>query len=195
MRTAARCCSDARSRRGNQAIGAPIVRPSTRSTHKVSSSQRTALAEMLMPRPFDFFAPAFNNSHQVRQFAARKPGAIGDGDFRAQPKLRFIVAFFDVGVNRLAGASFVREEKEPRTALSKNDWHHRAIAQFATEPKAAQNIAMTSGGDGSGRAPLFARPSLHPANAAARASATAKSFTLPRRTAAPWLCKCAITLK
>src|SRR5690606_9371174 len=73
MMKSARSSALARIRRGNHASGAPIVRPSARSTHKVSSSQRTALAEMLMPRSLDLLAARFNGTRQFRQFAPAEP--------------------------------------------------------------------------------------------------------------------------
>ena len=54
MVTAARCCGVAFRRRGNPATGTPRVRPSDRPTHIVSSSNRTSVAEVVMPCVVDF---------------------------------------------------------------------------------------------------------------------------------------------
>ena len=53
--TNARCSGVASSRRGNQTNGAAMVRPSDKLTHKVSSSNRIAVGEFVIPPPFKQF--------------------------------------------------------------------------------------------------------------------------------------------
>src|SRR5271165_910155 len=60
--TLSRWAAVACSRRGNQANGTPNVRPSLSSTHIACSSNRTAVAEMLMPCPQDQVAAFHDNA-------------------------------------------------------------------------------------------------------------------------------------
>jgi NYN domain len=62
--TFALCSGAASSRRGNQASGSAIVRPSDKLTHKVSSSKRIDLGEMFIPHPFNKFSIRGNNALQ-----------------------------------------------------------------------------------------------------------------------------------
>src|SRR3990167_10791639 len=80
--------SDAWSRRGNHAIGAPIVRPSSSSTHRQWSSKRTdrGSGEIVIPCPFEFFAPLFDKTNQLRKHAGREAAIIGQADLRAKPE-------------------------------------------------------------------------------------------------------------
>ncbi len=60
--TLSRWAAVACNKRGNHANGTPKVRPSLSSTHIVCSSNRTAVAEMLMPSPQDQIPVFYDNA-------------------------------------------------------------------------------------------------------------------------------------
>ena len=74
----ARCSTVAASKRGNQASGTAMRLPSSRWTHMLSSSKRTALAEVVMPSPFDQLSVGLRHLHQLAQRAGVKPVAGAD---------------------------------------------------------------------------------------------------------------------
>ena len=145
IRTGARCSGEARTRRANHAKGAPIVRPSSRSTHKVSSSKRTALAEMLMPRPFDLFASRDNNPAEPCQIATGEAKTIRQRNLWPQPELRLRTGVLDMDVGRFARAAFAGTKEKPRAADAK---HNRYCVKLArggapsTETRAAGRIPV-----------------------------------------------------
>jgi hypothetical protein len=97
------------------------VRPSAKSTHKVSSSKRTALAEVLMPRPFDLFASRGNNPAEPRQIATGEAKTIRQCNLWPQPELRLRTGVLDMDMGRLARAAFVGIKEKPRAADTKNN--------------------------------------------------------------------------
>jgi hypothetical protein len=85
IRHCPRCAGVACSNRGNHAIGTPIVRPSCSSTHIVTSSNRTAFAEVLMPCPHDFVSPPFDDPYQFSLLTSGESEALRDPDVGAHP--------------------------------------------------------------------------------------------------------------
>ena len=110
--TAARCLGVAFRRRGNQAQGTPIVRPSDKSTHIELSSKLTAVAEISIPSSLDsrpFFAHDPNEGVQLRRI---KPEALGDDNLSTQPQFNFVVATTRVNMRRFTRVALIGKEKE-----------------------------------------------------------------------------------
>src|SRR5471032_1260125 len=98
---APRCSGVACSRRGNHASGMPSVRPSVRSIHILSSSNRTDLAEIFIPNSLDEEAVLLDQTLQRAKRPSVKPLIDSQRD-RLQPKFRLVAASDDVDVMRLA---------------------------------------------------------------------------------------------
>jgi len=125
----ARCSGVAAKRRGNQANGTPTTRPSSRSTHRLSSSKRTALAEVVIPSPFDQLTVVRRYGHQLAQGCGVEAIACSNADLWHQPKLRFMTTRPYVDMNRLARAALVRIEEKPEAFVAKNHGHARILGK------------------------------------------------------------------
>ena len=88
---------------GNHARGTPTVRPSVNSTHMVTSSNRTELAEMFMPRLHDLLSPCGYDSDQFRLLTPSIAGTVRYPDVRIQPRFRFRVTAAGMDIDGFAG--------------------------------------------------------------------------------------------
>jgi hypothetical protein len=116
--TWARCSALAFSRRGNQANGVAMVRPSDRLTHMVSSSKRTALGEVFIPSPFDQTRVCCNHGPQVPQSTGIKTIAVGQINRWPQPEFCLAFAIPHMNMHGLTRVAFVRVE-EKRNGLKR----------------------------------------------------------------------------
>src|SRR5262249_37056632 len=103
MRHACRCSRVARKRRGNHASGTPKVRPSERSTHMLSSSNRTltALTKEFIPRFFDALTVRLDQHQQLAQGSRAEPLVVGKMYLGLEPKFRLAVSLLDMDVRWL----------------------------------------------------------------------------------------------
>src|SRR3569832_824517 len=104
-------------------MGTPPVRPSCRSTQRVSSSNRNALAEMLMPASLDQLSVRSHHLDHLGQRSAIDAATAGHRDSRPQPELRLGVTLLGVDVDRLAGTAFIGEKEVPDAIIAENDGH------------------------------------------------------------------------
>ncbi len=98
-----------------------MTRPSSRCTHRLSSSKRTALAEVLIPRPFDQFAVELRDLGQFTQRGGIEAGAVGHTHLRFEPQLGFGVPRAHKHVHRLARVSFIGVEEETEPLVAEDD--------------------------------------------------------------------------
>src|SRR5262249_52417107 len=110
-------------KRGNQASGTPRVRPSVSSTHMVCSSNRTTVAEILMPRSQDPISIFRDSPYDMPKLSRIEAVAVGNRDVRLSPNLAISPATFDVNVWQFARVAFVREKEVSQAALAENDGH------------------------------------------------------------------------
>ena len=103
----------------------------------LSSSKRNALAEVVIPCPFNQFLVAACNLHEVFERGYVETDAVGDAHLRVQPKLRFAGSGAHVHVHRFAGVAFVRIEEEAKALVSEHHRHalslrRRVVAWYET---------------------------------------------------------------
>ena len=101
--TRCRASGLARNRRENQARGTPSVRPSLKSTHIVWSSNRTAVAEMLIPGSQDQVPTLGNDAQNTRKFDRVEAVTFGNRNRWLKPNFGVPAAAFHVNMPRLAG--------------------------------------------------------------------------------------------
>ena len=85
------------------------------------SSNRTALAEVVIPCPFDEFALLFYNRNQFAQCPCVKTIAGRHSNRRYQPELGLVALSDGVHMHWLARASFVGVEEESKPSITE---HH-----------------------------------------------------------------------
>src|ERR1035437_3984777 len=129
--TCARCSGAASSKRGNHASGAAMVRPSDRLTHRVSSSNRTALGEVLIPSPFNEFLVGGNDASQLPQRACVKTVTVGQVNRRREPEFCLTVRATYMDVHRLTRIALVGVKEKPETFVAEHDRHgNRPLRQM-----------------------------------------------------------------
>ncbi|KAF4531532.1 hypothetical protein B566_EDAN019555 [Ephemera danica] len=84
-----------------------MIRPSSRWIHMLSSSKRIALAEVVMPCPFDQFPVGLGRLYQLAQGSGVKAVAGSDANLRVKPQLGFIATRSNMHVHGLARISLV----------------------------------------------------------------------------------------
>ena len=99
------------------------MRPSDNSTHILLSSNRTDLAEVFIPSPFDNCCVLLNNFGQFAQGSSIKAIAVRQMNCRMQPEFSFAFAAASMHMHWFARAVFVRLEEEPKSFIAKYDWH------------------------------------------------------------------------
>lgn len=119
--TCARCAGAAFSRRGNQANGAAMVRPSDRLTQSVSSSKRTDLGEIVIPCSFNECLIAEDGIPQFTQCTRIKTIAVSKVNRWSEPEFRNPICSTHVNVHKFTGISLVGVEKETEGFVTKNN--------------------------------------------------------------------------
>src|SRR5574337_630243 len=132
----ARCSGVAANNRGNHARGTSMIRPSSKWTHMLSSSNRTALAEVVMPSPFDQLSVGLCHLHRLAQRPGVKAVAGGDSNLWFEPEFGLIAAGPHVHVHRLARAALVGLEEEAEALVAKRHRHRGIVGRArATVPE------------------------------------------------------------
>src|SRR3954468_10172255 len=108
--TCSRWAGVACNRRGNHASGTPSVRPSDSSTHIVSVSKRTVVAEMVMPGFQEKIAVVFDHAKDIRKFPGIEAETVGNGDVSFKPHFRVAATTPDVDMRRLRRLPLVGKE-------------------------------------------------------------------------------------
>lgn len=101
-----------------------MMRPSLRWTHMLSGSKRTcvALAEELIPCPFDSVFVRINDFQQLSERPSVVAIIVGHTDFRFQPEFCFQAVFLNVNMDGFTWSAFIGVEEKGKTAVAKDCW-------------------------------------------------------------------------
>src|SRR5262249_1630353 len=118
------------------------------STHMVWSSNRTAVAEMVMPRSQDTFSIVRYGPQNSRKLSRIEAVALRESYVGFQPDLSVAAAALDMDMYWLTWQTFVREEIVSQAAFAENNGHiaaSRPTFASRTPRRAAARVALEAG--------------------------------------------------